>query len=52
MNLYERGWESGQNEHADRMVEALISPFGVELARAPEIKHTIEGGLSAFTKLI
>jgi len=52
VNLYERGWEPGQNEHADRMVEALIAPFGVELSRAPEIQRVIEGGLAAFTKLI
>ena len=52
VNLDARGWTPGENEHADRMVEALIAPFGVELERCPEIQRVIEGGLAAFTKLI
>ena len=52
VNLKARGWKPGENKEADALVEELIAPFGLDLARCEEILLAIEGGLAAFTKLI
>lgn len=52
VNLHERGWQPGENEQADAMVEELIAPFGVDRTRCDESIRAVEGGLAAFTKLI
>lgn len=52
VNLGERGWRPGENEDADLLVRGRVEPMGVDLNRCSEILLTVEGGLTAFSKLI